>query len=37
MQEQFIAAMQRAGYEVTTPSSRPGTQRPIVGYRREDW
>jgi hypothetical protein len=36
MQEQFIAAMQRAGYDITEPSSRSGTQRPILGYRRED-
>src|SRR5262249_42808351 len=31
------AATRTAGYEVTAPSSHPGTQRPIVGYRREDW
>src|SRR5262245_34719896 len=28
MQDQFVTAMQRAGYQITAPSSRPGTQRP---------
>jgi hypothetical protein len=36
MDAAFIAAMARAGYEVTAPSSRPGTQRPLLGYRRAD-
>jgi len=36
MQEQFVAAMQPAGYEITEPSSRSGTQRPLIGYRRTD-
>jgi len=32
----FAAAMTRAGYEITAPSSRPGTRSPIAGYTRED-
>jgi hypothetical protein len=34
MDARFAAAMARAGYEITTPSSRPGTKAPILGYRR---
>jgi hypothetical protein len=33
MDAAFTAAMQAAGYEITAPSSRPGTRTPIVGYR----
>ena len=36
MDAAFIAAMTRNGYAITTPSSRPGTKAPILGYRRED-
>jgi hypothetical protein len=36
MDAAFVAAMTRAGYEITQPSSRPGTQRPVLGYRRAD-
>jgi hypothetical protein len=36
MDAAFTAAMQAAGYTLTAPSSRPGTQTPIVGYRRMD-
>jgi hypothetical protein len=36
MDAAFVAAMTRVGYEITAPSSRPGTQRPIAGYYRTD-
>src|SRR5262245_38606537 len=36
MNDAFTAAMQSAGYAITTPSTTFGTQRPIVGYQRED-
>ena len=36
MDAAFAIAMMRAGYEITTPSSVPGTKAPIAGYRRED-
>jgi len=36
MGARFAAAMTRAGYEITEPSSRPGTKAPIAGYRRAD-
>jgi hypothetical protein len=36
MDARFIAAMTRAGYAITTPSSRPGTKAPIIGYTRAD-
>ena len=36
MDARFAAAMTRAGYEITAPSSRPGTRSPIAGYTRED-
>ena len=36
MHDAFAAAMQSAGYVLTEPSSRPGTQTPVVGYRRVD-
>jgi len=36
MDAAFIAAMTRAGYEITAPSSRPGTKAPLLGYRRAD-
>jgi len=35
MQEQFVAAMTRVGYAITTPSSRTGTRSPIIGYRAD--
>jgi len=36
MNTAFIAAMTRGGYQITTPSSRPGTKAPVAGYRRPD-
>ena len=36
MHDAFTAAMCAAGYEITEPSSRPGTRAPILGYRRQD-
>jgi hypothetical protein len=36
MDAAFIAAMTRAAYAITAPSSRPGTKAPILGYRRTD-
>ena len=36
MQNSFAAAMRAAGYALTVPSSKPGTEAPIVGYRRID-
>jgi hypothetical protein len=35
MDAQFCAAMQRAGFSLTSPSTVPGTRAPIVGYRRD--
>jgi hypothetical protein len=36
MDAAFVAAMTRNGYQITTPSSRPGTKAPLLGYRRAD-
>ena len=32
----FVAAMQAAGYAITAPSTRAGTQAPVQGYQRPD-
>jgi len=36
MDERFAAAMTRAGYVVTAPSTCPGTRAPILGDPRPD-
>jgi hypothetical protein len=36
MDAAFAAAMTRSGYEITEPSTAPGTKRPLLGYRRAD-
>jgi hypothetical protein len=36
MDAAFVAAMQCAGYTLTSPSTLPSTRAPISGYRRRD-
>ena len=35
MNERFARAMLAAGYEITSPSTLPGTRNPITGYQRD--
>ena len=36
MHDGFVAAMRKAGYAITAPSTRAGTQAPRQGYERPD-
>jgi len=36
MNARFIEACKAAGYQATSPSTVPGTKKPIVGYQPPD-
>jgi len=36
MDERFAAAMRKAGFQATAPSTQAGTTMPVAGYQRPD-